>query len=57
MAFTEKEKQLMIEARREYQRKWRQQNPEKVKAAQERHWLKKAQELLKSQERSNGQSC
>ena len=25
-------------ARREYQRRWRKNNPEKVKAAQERYW-------------------
>lgn len=29
-------------ARREYYRQWRAANPEKVDAAQERYWLKKA---------------
>lgn len=28
----------------EYQRKWKKQNPEKAKAAQERYWTKKAAE-------------
>ncbi len=32
------------EARRAYQRKWRMKNPEKVRAAQDRYWTKKAQE-------------
>lgn len=31
-------------ARRAYQREWAKQNPEKVKAAQERYWAKKAEQ-------------
>lgn len=31
-------------ARRAYKRKWAQENPEKVKAHQERYWTKKAAE-------------
>lgn len=33
------------EKMREYQRAWRRANPEKVKAAQERYWEKKALEI------------
>lgn len=31
-------------ARREYKRQWAKDNPEKVKAQQERYWSKKAEE-------------
>ena len=31
-----------IEARRAYRRKWAKENPDKVRAAQERYWLKQA---------------
>ena len=34
------------EAQREYHRKWRQNNPEKVRANQQRYWEKKGQERL-----------
>lgn len=36
------------EARREYQRKWRQNNPDKVKAIQQRYWEKKGREYLET---------
>lgn len=39
------EKRAAIEARRAYQRKWRAENSDKVRAAQERYWLKKAAEM------------
>lgn len=32
------------EARRAYKREWNRKNPDKVKAAQERYWNKRAQE-------------
>lgn len=32
------------QARKEYQRQWRNKNKDKVKAAQERYWEKKAKE-------------
>lgn len=32
------------EARRAYKREWNRRNPEKVKAAQERYWTKKAEQ-------------
>lgn len=31
-----------LEARRAYRREWAKNNPDKVKAAQERYWTKKA---------------
>lgn len=34
-----------VQARRAYFREWRKKNPEKVKAAQERYWAKKAEQL------------
>ena len=33
-----------LKARREYYRKWRAKNPEKVRAAQIRYWQKRAME-------------
>ena len=33
-------------ARREYKRKWRAANPDKVKAANDRYWQKKGAEYL-----------
>jgi hypothetical protein len=41
---TTNERQQAAQAKREYMRKWRKRNPEKVKEAQERYWLKKAQQ-------------
>lgn len=38
------------EARRAYKRKWAKENPDKVKAAQERYWTKKAQEAAAEQQ-------
>lgn len=38
------------EARRAYRRKWAKNNPEKVKAQQERYWQKKAALLEEAQE-------
>ena len=36
-------------ARRAYKRKWAKQNPEKVKAQQERYWAKKAAEAAEQE--------
>ncbi len=33
------------EARRAYKRKWAKENPEKIKAQQERYWAKKAAQI------------
>lgn len=41
------EERLIVEARRAYQKKWRSENKDKVKAANDRYWLKKAAELPK----------
>ncbi len=43
MAMTEQAK----EARKAYKREWARKNPDKVKAAQERYWHKKAVEAGK----------
>jgi hypothetical protein len=34
------------EARRAYKRKWAKENPEKIKAQQERYWTKKAEAAI-----------
>lgn len=41
MAMSEEAKKI----KREYLRKWRKNNPEKVRAAQRRYWERKAQEV------------
>lgn len=38
--------QAIIKAKRTYAKEWREKNKDKVKAAQQRHWEKKAMELL-----------
>lgn len=45
MAMTEQAK----EARRAYKREWNRKNPEKVRAAQERYWTRKAQAAQQTQ--------
>ena len=39
---TEAEKKAVREAKNEYLRKYRRANPEKVKAAAERYWIRRA---------------
>ena len=39
-----------VQARREYAKKWREANPDKVKAAQRRYWEKKAKDLQQEKE-------
>lgn len=41
------------EIKREYYRKWRERNPEKVQAAQEKFWEKKLQERGSRQEHTD----
>lgn len=48
---TENERNEIRKARRDYQRQWRLKNPDKIRAAQERYWLKQARE---SEKRSKG---
>lgn len=43
--------ELKREARREYMREWRKKNPEKLRAAQERYWMKKAAEIAAKREK------
>ena len=38
------------QAQREYARKWRANNPEKVKAAQARYWQRKAEQMAAEEE-------
>lgn len=38
------------EARRAYQREWRRNNPDKVKATTMRYWAKRAEQMTKGQE-------
>lgn len=38
-----------IEARRAYKRKWAKDNPEKIRAQQERYWSKKAEQAAAEQ--------
>lgn len=40
------------EARRAYKRKWAHDNPDKVRAAQERYWKKKAAEAAGEKEQT-----
>ena len=43
--------ELKREARREYAREWRKRNPERVKATQERYWMRKAAEIVAKREK------
>lgn len=43
--------ELKREARREYAREWRKRNPERVKATQERYWMRKAAEIAAKREK------
>ena len=42
-------KDMAAEARRAYKREWNRKNPDKVRAAQERYWLKKAEAAAAAQ--------
>ncbi len=41
------------EAKRAYHREWAKKNPEKIKAAQERFWERKAQELAEKRKKES----
>ena len=43
-----------LAARRAYKRKWAHENPEKVKAAQERYWTKKYNEQAEAEAAAAG---
>lgn len=40
------------QARREYYREWRRKNPDKVKATQQRYWLRKAEQIQRAEQRT-----
>lgn len=41
------------EMRRAYKREWNRRNPDKVKAAQERYWIRKAKAAQDQQQKSD----
>lgn len=43
-------KEQIRERQRAYKREWRKKNPDKIKAANERYWLKKAAEVRRMDE-------
>lgn len=47
-----REEREVIAARREYKRRWRQANPDKVKAANRRFYLRQAEKLKESEKPS-----
>ena len=57
MSMSENEKNALREeilaeirkANREYKKEWRKKNPDKVKASNERYWLKKAREIMEKE--------
>ena len=54
---TEFEMQLVREARRKWARDYRKANPEKIRAANERYWLKRAlrEQAAAAEEEADGQ--
>lgn len=48
------EERAAIEARREYQRKWRSEHKANVREHNKRYWLKKAQKQQNRKENENG---
>ena len=46
-------REQMRAAMREYKREWRKKNPDKVKAANERYWIKRAMKMRAEQEAKN----
>lgn len=51
MELTKEQREEINKERREYKREWRKKNPDKVKAANERYWLKKAAERKAREEK------
>lgn len=51
---TEIEKAAIRKARNAYRREWNKRNPEKVRAAQEKYWLKQALKNEAINERGGG---
>lgn len=48
MKHTAEQKKAALEARRRYQKAWRQKNPGKNKDYQDRYWLRKGAEMAHS---------
>lgn len=46
---TANEQELIKQAKRAYKKEWRAKNKDKIKAANERYWLKKAQRAQSEQ--------
>ena len=47
---TTEQKELVKQARNAYLRQWRKNNPEKYEAIKERYWLKKAGQILATEQ-------
>ena len=45
---------LAIQERREYQKQWRQKNPDRVKKHTDDYWKRRAEKKLAEQEKVNG---
>ena len=45
-----------VEARRQYMRTWRRNNPDKVRAANARYWARKGEQLLQEVSRHEQQA-
>lgn len=41
------------EANRQYKKEWRKRNPDKVKASNERYWLKKAASFMEKKQKED----
>ncbi len=53
MDTTEQFQRIIREARREYFREWRRKNPDKVRAANQRYWERRAAKLQASEGRTD----
>ena len=55
MTVTQQEQDAIREARRQYHAEWRRKNPDKIKAANDRYWLKKAKEYEQARHKEEEQ--
>jgi hypothetical protein len=49
MALTEQEREAIKQAQRAYKAEWRKKNKDKIRATNERYWLKKAATLANTE--------
>lgn len=56
MTLSQHEREAIQKARREYKAEWRRKNPDKIKAANDRYWLKKAKEYEQARTLRNGEN-